>query len=89
MRRDGVDEYDIRKQASSYDSRNGQAAATYIHRCDTWSAGHSRRTFIVGAVTQVEVQGETEVIIPDTMRRLEEAAADLRSFVVSREAAAT
>jgi hypothetical protein len=32
---------------------------------------------------QVEVQGETEVMIPDTMRRLERAVDELHEFVVS------
>jgi hypothetical protein len=32
---------------------------------------------------QIEVQGETEAIIPDTMRRLQMAVEDLRQYVVS------
>ena len=32
----------------------------------------------------MEVQAETEVMIPDTMRRLAKAVDDLRGFIVSK-----
>ncbi len=47
---------------------------------------HSRTLFpllLAQQYLQVEVQAETEVMIPDTMRRLAKAVDDLRGYVVS------
>ena len=81
MRASGADEFDVKKQVRA-------RARVCILVCTHANTIHAPRLTAPHRVRQVEVQGETEVMVPDTMRRLDAAVDDLRDFVVRRSSGA-
>lgn len=78
MRTNAADEYDIKKQVRKGETRRPFAGG---HLRSARLTAHPRPSPPLPA--QVEVLSETEIMIPDTMRRLAKGVEELKDFLVS------
>lgn len=83
MRARAADEYDIKKQVRAGCQAAPSPARGAAGRVPQ-TARDPRRVPAAGrhSASQVEVQAETEAMIPDTMRRLAKGVEDLKGFLV-------
>jgi hypothetical protein len=81
MRATGADEFDIKKQVRATTTPAPSVPPLRGHS----PPPHHPHPSPLSPLLQVEVQAETEVMIPDTMRRLAKAIEDLRGFISMSE----